>query len=574
MDTRTLQFIQAVIGADGARALVKAVGQSPDLEWALLPRVIMAWLGVVSHGEYEAHLPGVEETSLTFAKSEHGFSGHIDIGQDVYAFRDASLEHVAGSVAVALGVDPRLAPELRSPHFAKLGKSIDVLVRSRTLRKAREELEKTSWNAKMRRRYQFEHGADKPATTQEWGRTSRTGGSVRGGVRMVSNKPIPLDQGQVEDRRRRYAQSIGLEPKYGGGSGFPRATGNQLPFNDDFDLAHESAHAMMTPEGKPLSEYQKWLSDDSRGRAPGPSPALDEDGNEIPDEPGVFDEDELADYNEGLDHENVASHLEHHVDRRAGVDPNMFASQFRDRMQQKVDSGDGGLEDATEGLYDDKSGSKNTVDKQGRRVSRGIPNEDIREQAAGYTERFDNGAKFQPSGHVHEPTDVNAAINARAKAASNPASSWVTPAKAGFTARKLNAEYNKGELKSSGGARGIKLPGQAAAPRPPQGPIAPDLTQDKPSTAQMNNGAAGTKIVLPGMKPKKPTMKITKAESAQKCMACGDAQFEAGRYVGCPCFAELARSVKTTATAEGYRLEFGSKWDPEAIAALADNLGK
>lgn len=134
MDTRKIQFLKAVIGEDGGQALAKAAAQSADLEWAILPRVIMAWLEVVGEGQYQDHLPGVQGTNLSFKKSESGFVGSIDIGDDVYTFVDASLNHVAGSVAVALGADPR-APELRSPQFAKLGKAIDVLVKSRTLRK-------------------------------------------------------------------------------------------------------------------------------------------------------------------------------------------------------------------------------------------------------------------------------------------------------------------------------------------------------------------------------------------------------------------------------------------------------
>lgn len=114
MDTRKIQFLKAVIGEDGGRALAKAAAQSADLEWAILPRVIMAWLEVVGEGQYQDHLPGVQGANLTFKKSESGFVGSIDIGDDVYTFVDASLNHVAGSVAVALGADPR-APSFAAP---------------------------------------------------------------------------------------------------------------------------------------------------------------------------------------------------------------------------------------------------------------------------------------------------------------------------------------------------------------------------------------------------------------------------------------------------------------------------
>ena len=138
MDPRKLSFLQAVIGADGAGALTKATNQHPDLEWAIFPRVVMSWLEAAAHaGEYAEALPGTN-IHLSFRKNEDSFSGHVSIGPEIYSFRDATLYHVAGSVAVALGASPEHAPELKSPALAKLGKSVDLLVRSRTLRKMQQ----------------------------------------------------------------------------------------------------------------------------------------------------------------------------------------------------------------------------------------------------------------------------------------------------------------------------------------------------------------------------------------------------------------------------------------------------
>lgn len=141
MDPRRHSFLQAVVGADGARALAKAADHSADLEWAILPRVILSWLEVVSHADYDDQIPGTD-LHLTFRKSEGGFSGIVDVEDEPYGFRDASLYHLAGSVAVALGVEPEVAPELRSPALSHLGKSVDLLVRSRTLRKIARERSK------------------------------------------------------------------------------------------------------------------------------------------------------------------------------------------------------------------------------------------------------------------------------------------------------------------------------------------------------------------------------------------------------------------------------------------------
>jgi hypothetical protein len=135
MDPRKLSFLQAIVGPDGASALAKAAALGPDIEWAILPRAIIAWIGAVSNAPYDADLPGVPEIKLRLSKNEDAYDGHITLGADLYTFRDVGLDHVAGSVAVALGADADQAPVFQSSALAKLGKSIDLLVKSRTLRK-------------------------------------------------------------------------------------------------------------------------------------------------------------------------------------------------------------------------------------------------------------------------------------------------------------------------------------------------------------------------------------------------------------------------------------------------------
>ena len=136
MESRKLKFLQEVVGVDGASALTKATSANPDLEWAVIPRVILSWLEVVSHApDFNGNVPGVPSARLVFKKSESAFSGYIDLGNDTYTFKDASLYHIAGGVAVALGSDHEQALPLHNPALAKLGKSVDLLVRSRTLRK-------------------------------------------------------------------------------------------------------------------------------------------------------------------------------------------------------------------------------------------------------------------------------------------------------------------------------------------------------------------------------------------------------------------------------------------------------
>lgn len=84
----------------------------------------------------------------------------------------------------------------------------------------------------------------------------------------------------------------------------------------------------------------------------------------------------------------------------------------------------------------------------------------------------------------------------------------------------------------------------------------------------------GSKVQLPGTKPKKPTMKVTKAESKPNCPTCDFRHFRNDKYVGCACFSELAKAVRTVPVEGGYVLEFGSAWDADAIVTLAEALGK
>jgi hypothetical protein len=128
VDDKQRSFLTAVLG-DGADALVKAVDRSPDLEFAIVPRAILAWLQ--SAPTHEGEVPGVPGTFVAFEKGEAGFSGRLGVGGS-YRFDRQSLFHVAGAVAVEMDLDYSAAPEgLRDLDIERLGKSIDLLARVR-----------------------------------------------------------------------------------------------------------------------------------------------------------------------------------------------------------------------------------------------------------------------------------------------------------------------------------------------------------------------------------------------------------------------------------------------------------
>lgn len=138
MGSKKIQFLTEVLGSDGATALQKAAEQASarglDLESALVPRAILAWLGACAASEYEGEIPGVENTYLSFQKSENSYSGSITINEDIYSFKKAELYHLASAVAVALGADSN-TEFVRAKDLEKLGKNIDLLTKAHHLTK-------------------------------------------------------------------------------------------------------------------------------------------------------------------------------------------------------------------------------------------------------------------------------------------------------------------------------------------------------------------------------------------------------------------------------------------------------
>ena len=130
----------SILGSDGACALRKAAERSPEVEAVLVPRSVLAWINLIGRDDYEGDLPGVVDTSLTFKKSEDTYTGSITIGNDQYTFDHASSLHLASAVAVALGVDAEsFDPALKDLDLARLGKSIDLLVKAHSVTSGLDE---------------------------------------------------------------------------------------------------------------------------------------------------------------------------------------------------------------------------------------------------------------------------------------------------------------------------------------------------------------------------------------------------------------------------------------------------
>lgn len=141
---------------------------------------------------------------------------------------------------------------------------------------------------------------------------------------------------------------------------------------------------------------------------------------------------------------------------------------------------------------------------------------------------------------------------------------------------------------AGGGAKGAEKPGPAAvplAPKAPEPPVATAPTAPKPKKMgvgpQMGQAApTGMKPIKtankPGMglpKVNKPGIMIKKSHLGTVCAACDQKQFKGAKFVGCVCFADLAKSVAVTPIGEDYKLTFGEGWSIEDLRELVKNFG-
>lgn len=124
-----LDFLQNVVGAEGAKALAKAVDREPALGGALELRAIIGWVSCLD--AYEATIPGTT-SQLRLNKSEETYTGSVDD----YSFENESLYHVSAAVANALELEPgHFDRGLHSMVLSRLGKSLDLLIKSQLSKK-------------------------------------------------------------------------------------------------------------------------------------------------------------------------------------------------------------------------------------------------------------------------------------------------------------------------------------------------------------------------------------------------------------------------------------------------------
>jgi hypothetical protein len=125
-------FLEKIVGSDGAKALLAAVKRAPLLKSIIIPRVIVSWLNTMGRIGYEGSLPGKDDSYIYLSKTENGkFNGALTIDDKMHTFQEAELIHVAASVGVALNINGEAISEsIKNTELTKLGKSIDLMVKS------------------------------------------------------------------------------------------------------------------------------------------------------------------------------------------------------------------------------------------------------------------------------------------------------------------------------------------------------------------------------------------------------------------------------------------------------------
>ncbi|TXH45930.1 MAG: hypothetical protein E6Q97_30635 [Desulfurellales bacterium] len=233
----------------------------------------------------------------------------------------------------------------------------------------------------------------------------------------VREKTTNITPEQAEGRRVRYAQSLGLEPTKTQGEGMPKPSRNKLPYGGNFPVEHEVAHAMMTPGGKTIRQYTDSLSSRARAGKKALSDERDAAGYEI-----LHNFNDLYhDYHDAEQEENTARMLEHHIDRRSGVNPSRPELQASAQIAagapmhsfRRIDVPEehpfnNYWDYSNDELEDEPSRGRLFKPKDKKQLE-----QEARSGARREIQRWDAGSKFK-SGKVVPPSGLDARINARA----------------------------------------------------------------------------------------------------------------------------------------------------------------
>ena len=137
MNKQTFSFLKSVLGQDGAQAMRRAVAKNPDLESYLVPRTLLSW--AMTKKEFEGTVPGIENVYVQFRKNEGGYTGSIGKNSNPVApFSVPTEYHLVAELIQAIGYEVQSFSGT-DKSLVTLGKSVDALLRARSLTKSLEK---------------------------------------------------------------------------------------------------------------------------------------------------------------------------------------------------------------------------------------------------------------------------------------------------------------------------------------------------------------------------------------------------------------------------------------------------
>lgn len=193
MATHVDSFMKSILGDDGQQAFNKMIGRAPSIGVLLAPRTILGWINTASRINYEGELPGVSNSFVSLSKSEDGIRGAVAVEGVHHTFEGHDLVHVAAAISHALGVESiEIDPSLRDTDISKLGKSIDLLVKARTIvHVAEEEMAKFALAPTKMTQHGGFHILHTPNQKYPYSiHNTSTGEQVQGGIATLQNAQV------------------------------------------------------------------------------------------------------------------------------------------------------------------------------------------------------------------------------------------------------------------------------------------------------------------------------------------------------------------------------------------------
>ncbi len=128
-------FLEGTLGADGYQAFISTLQKDEKLLNAIVGRSLWAWVQTLPiHKSFDSHLPGMSGYAVLNKNSDENYNGYIRVNNTKYNLSDASPFQLAATLSIALGHDDLEVPTgVRKEVLSKLGKSVDLLIKSRYL---------------------------------------------------------------------------------------------------------------------------------------------------------------------------------------------------------------------------------------------------------------------------------------------------------------------------------------------------------------------------------------------------------------------------------------------------------